>query len=277
MLTGGCLCGSVRFEIDGNLGPITCCHCSQCRRASGSAYVAAASVDADAFRVTEGRELVSEFESSPRNRRAFCTRCGSQLWGRHEEYPVVRVRAGGLDGNPGGRIVAHMMMGSRADWLEQSDDAVEEFAELAPISYLLPDATIAPNRAAHARVRENVHVVQRAYDAFARRELRTILSLLHEDVEIRQSTEVPWGGAYAGHAEAAAFFGRLVHHVTSVVSVERYIDAGDHVVAIGRTRGTANATGKAFDVPISHVWTLQDGLVTKIEYFIDGPTMLAAL
>ena len=277
MLTGGCLCGSVRFEIDGVLGPITCCHCSRCRRASGSAYVAAAAVDEGCFRVTEGRDLVSEFESSPHNRRAFCTRCGSQLWGRHDEFPVVRVRAGGLDDDPGGRIAAHFMMGSRAEWLEMGDEAVEEFSELPPISYLLPDATIAPRHAAHVRHRENVELVQRVYDAFARREIRTILSALHEDVEIRQSTELPWGGTYTGHAEAAAFFGRLVHHVTSAVTVERWIDAGDHVVAIGRTRGTANATGKAFDVPISHVWTIRDRLVTAVEYYIDAPTMLAAL
>lgn len=277
MLTGGCLCGAVRFEIDGILGPITCCHCSQCRRTSGSAYVAAASVDEGCFRVTEGRDLVSEYESSPQSRRAFCTRCGSQLWGRHAAYPVVRVRAGGLDGNPGGRIAAHTMMGSRAAWLEESDDAVEEFSEMPPISYILPDATIAPRRAAHERTRENVRIVQRAYEAFARRELRTILGLLHEDVAIHQSPELPWGGDYVGHAEAAAFFGKLVHNVTSTVTVERFVDAGEHVVAIGRTRGTANATGKSFDVPVAHVWTIRDGLVVRIEYHIDHPTMQAAL
>ena len=277
MLTGGCLCGTVRFEIDGALGPITCCHCSRCRRASGSAYVAAASVDATSFRVTAGDECVAEYESSPRNRRAFCTRCGSQLWGRHDDYPVVRVRAGGIDQDPGTRIAAHMMMSSRAEWLEDADDAVEEFAELAPVSYLLPDATIAPRRAAQQRARTNVEVVQRLYEAFARREIRTILRLLHEDVEIFQSSEIPWGGRYTGHAEAAAFFGKLVQHVTSTVTVERYVDAGDHVVAIGRSRGTVNTTGKAFDVPVAHVWTIQDGLVTRVEYYIDAPTMLAAL
>jgi ketosteroid isomerase-like protein len=277
MLTGGCLCGTVRFEIDGTLGPITCCHCSRCRRASGSAFVAAASVDRECFRVTAGEDAVSEYQSSPSNRRAFCTKCGSQLWGRHDDYPVVRVRAGGLDDDPGSRVVAHVMMGSKADWLEDGDDAVEEFSEMPPISYILPDATIAPRRAAQTRTRDNVNLVQRAYDAFARRELRAILGLLHEDVEIHQSSELPWGGDYTGHAEAAAFFGKLVQNVTSAVTLERFIDAGEHVVALGRTRGTANATGKSFDVPVAHVWTIRDGLVTRIEYHIDHPTMLAAL
>lgn len=277
MLTGGCLCGAVRFEIDGTLGPITCCHCSRCRRASGSAFTTAGSVDRDCFRVTSGSDLVAEYASSPHYRRAFCTRCGSQLWGRPDEYPVLLVRAGGLDEDPGTRIVAHIMMGSKAAWLEADDDAVEEFAELPPISYILPDATIGPRRAAPARARDNVRIVQRAYEAFARRELRTILGLLHEDVAIHQSHELPWGGEYVGHAEAAAFFGKLVHNVTSAVTVERFVDAGDRVVAVGHTRGTANATGKAFDVPVAHVWTISEGLVTRVEYYIDHPTMQAAL
>jgi ketosteroid isomerase-like protein len=275
MLTGGCLCGAVRFEIDGAVGPITCCHCSKCRRASGSAFVTAASVDAAAFRVTAGDNLVGDFESSPQNHRAFCTRCGSQLWGRHDEYPIVRVRAGGLDDDPGSRVAAHMMMSSKAEWLEDGDDAVEEFAELAPISYFLPDATIAPRRA--QRARPNVEVVQRAYEAFARRELRTILGLFSEDVEILQASEIPWGGRYEGHAGAAAFFGTLIGAITSAVTFERFIDAGDQVIAIGRTRGTVNATGAAFDVPVAHVWTVHEGLITRVEYYIDDPTMLRAL
>jgi ketosteroid isomerase-like protein len=275
MPTGGCLCGAVRFEIDGSLGPITCCHCSRCRRASGSAFAAAASVDVDCFHVIAGEDLVGHFESSPQNRRAFCTRCGSQLWSRHAEQPVVRVRAGGLDDDPGTRVAAHFMMDSRADWLEDGDEAIEEFAEMPPISYFLPDATVVPKRARQPR--PTVQVVQRAYEAFARRDVRAVLRLLHEDVELVQSPEVPWGGRYAGHAEAAAFFGKLVQTITSALTLERFVDAGDQVVAIGRTRGTVNATGRSFDVPIAHVWTVQDGLVTRVEYYIDDPTMLAAL
>jgi ketosteroid isomerase-like protein len=274
MLTGGCLCGTVRFEIDGSIGPITCCHCSRCRRASGSGYTAAAAVDADAFRVIAGADEVIEYESSPHNRRAFCSRCGSQLYGRHDDYSVVRVRAGGLDDDPGSRVAAHFMMDSKAPWLEGDDD-VEEFAEFPPISYLLPDATVSKPRPPAER--PNVGIVKQAYDAFARRDIRTILRLLDPDVEIVQASEIPWGGTYTGHAEAAAFFGKLVRTITSAVTFERFIDAGDHVVAIGRTRGTVNATGKGFDVPVAHVWTVRDHLIARVEYYIDDPAMLAAL
>ncbi len=274
MVTGGCLCGTVRFEIDGALGPITCCHCSRCRRASGSGFTAAASVEAASFHVVSGADQIIEYESSPLNRRAFCARCGSQLYGRHDEHAIIRVRAGGLDDDPGSRVAAHFMVESKAPWL-QEDDGVEEFAEFPPISYLLPDATLARPRPRPER--PNVALVKGAYEAFGRRDLRNILRVLDPEVEIVQADEIPWGGRYVGHAEAAAFFGKLTRTITSSVSVDRFVDAGDHVVAIGHTRGRVNDGGAAFDVPVAHVWTIRDGLVTRIEYYIDDPTMLAAL
>jgi hypothetical protein len=58
MLKGHCLCGSVRYEIEGRLGPIVYCHCSMCRRASGSVGATNASVRAEEFRIVSGAELV---------------------------------------------------------------------------------------------------------------------------------------------------------------------------------------------------------------------------
>jgi ketosteroid isomerase-like protein len=221
-----------------------------------------------------GADRVTEYESSPHNRRAFCSSCGSQLYGRLEDHKIVRVRAGGLDDDPGTRVAAHFMMDSKAPWLEGAE-AVEEFAEFPPISYFLPDATVTRPRAPAPR--PTVETVQRAYEAFGRRDLRAVLRLCDPDVEIVQASEIPWGGRYVGHAEAAAFFGKLVRTITSTIALERFVDAGEQVVAIGRTRGTVNATGQTFDVPLAHVWTIRDGLVARVEYYIDDPTMLTAL
>ena len=91
------------------------------------------------------------------------------------------------------------------------------------------------------------------YDAFARRDGPAIFARLHPDVEFRQTELLPWGGHYRGHEAAREFFTRLREAIDSAVTVERLIDAGDHVVAIGRTRGRALASGTAFDVPIAHV------------------------
>ena len=55
MITGKCLCGKVRYEINGRLGPVVYCHCSMCRRATGSAFATNASVRAN----NRGRSLMS--------------------------------------------------------------------------------------------------------------------------------------------------------------------------------------------------------------------------
>ena len=125
--------------------------------------------------------------------------------------------------------------------------------------------------------RPNVEIVSRIYDALKQRDIPTAFELLSPQVEIVQSEEVPWGGTYRGHEEALRFFTKLVETITSAVTFDRLIDAGDHVVAIGRTQGTVNQNGASFDVPIAHVWTLRDGVVTRVLYCIDNPTMTAAL
>ena len=125
--------------------------------------------------------------------------------------------------------------------------------------------------------RPNVALVRSIYDAFARRDIPTVLALFADDIAIDQSREVPWGGSYRGREEAMQFFAGLIQHITSKVALERFIDAGTDVVAIGRTQGTVNASGRAFDVPVAHLWHLREGKVQRIHFCIDNPTMRAAL
>jgi len=140
MLTGGCLCGAVRFEIAGTLGPIIYCHCSMCRRATGSAFATNASVLASAFRIVAGASSITEYESSAGSVRAFCARCGSPLYGRMEAYPFLRrVRLGTLDGDPGGRSVANIWVGSKAEWFTIAD-GLEPFEAEPPDAYGAPGA-----------------------------------------------------------------------------------------------------------------------------------------
>jgi hypothetical protein len=82
MVEGQCLCGAVRFEIDGPLGDVRLCYCTNCRRASGSAFSANARVPIGKYRLLSGQELVSEYESSPGVFRAFCSRCGAPVHAR---------------------------------------------------------------------------------------------------------------------------------------------------------------------------------------------------
>jgi uncharacterized protein len=122
-----------------------------------------------------------------------------------------------------------------------------------------------------------VRIVREMYDAFARRDAAAVLERLHADVEIRQTELVPWGGHYQGHAGAREFFGRVLGAIDSTVTVERLIDAGDHVAAVGRTRGRTRGAGAAFDVAVVHVWTVRDTLIAGLEVYIDTPAMREAL
>jgi ketosteroid isomerase-like protein len=120
-------------------------------------------------------------------------------------------------------------------------------------------------------------IVEQVYSAFARRELPRIFEAFAESVEILQSPELPWGGFYRGHDDAREFFSSLTKAISSSVTIEQMIKAGDRVVALGRTRGKVHATGASFDAPFAHVWTVRGGLVIRAEFYVDHPTIERAL
>lgn len=119
--------------------------------------------------------------------------------------------------------------------------------------------------------------IEELYRAQQKRDLRSILMLMSPDIEIIQSTELPWGGNYLGHDGVKKFLTTLTEHVESQVHVERLIDAGDKIAAVGRVKGKARKTNLEFDVPLVHIWTFNEGQVIRFEPYIDNATMLAAL
>jgi hypothetical protein len=122
VLKGSCLCGKIRYEVSGPLGPVVYCHCSQCRKASGSSFATNASIAVDHFRITRGAGLLRDYESSQGVKRCFCAECGSAIIKRVESSPdSVRLRLGTLDGDPGVKPVAHIFVGSRAPWTALTD------------------------------------------------------------------------------------------------------------------------------------------------------------
>ena len=132
MLEGSCLCGAVRYEIDGELGPIVCCHCSMCRKAQGSAFAANAPVLASRFRLVAGVEALRAYRSSPGKERCFCATCGSPIFSRREASPdVLRIRIGTLDSRIAVGPAAHIHVASKAEWYEIRDD-LPRHPELEP-------------------------------------------------------------------------------------------------------------------------------------------------
>jgi hypothetical protein len=129
-LTGRCLCGAVAFRITGPLGPVVYCHCSQCRRATGTAFAANANVARSALAFLSGADGLTEYESSPGKFRAFCSRCGSPIYSRTDADPAhVRIRLGTLDQDPGARAVLHIWVAAKAPWYDITD-SLPQIAEV---------------------------------------------------------------------------------------------------------------------------------------------------
>ena len=122
MIRGSCLCGRVRYEIRGTLGPMTHCHCSQCRKAHGAAFGTYARVSYADFRLLTGEDDVASYRSSSDVLRTFCKRCGSTLQFIRESKPDgFYLAIGGLDDDPGSRPSHHIFVGSKAPWFEITD------------------------------------------------------------------------------------------------------------------------------------------------------------
>jgi hypothetical protein len=132
MLKGSCLCGSVRYEIDGLLDAALNCHCSMCRKAHGAAFRSRARIRAKDFRWVSGEAMITWFESSPGNHRGFCSRCGSPLLSRFDFRPdEYGLPLGCLDTDPGVRPAMHVFVDSKAPWFEITD-ALPRFQEFPP-------------------------------------------------------------------------------------------------------------------------------------------------
>ena len=122
MNQGHCLCGKIRYEVRGAIGPIVLCHCSECRRAQGSAFAANAQIRTEDFVLLTGAEQIKEYQDSPDKLRAFCRNCGSPIYSHRPSRPeVLRLRLGTLETPLATRPVAHIFATSKADWDEITD------------------------------------------------------------------------------------------------------------------------------------------------------------
>ncbi len=119
-LQGGCLCGSVRYEVNGPLTDVGNCHCSMCRRFHGAAFATYAKVSAGHFHWLQGQDLLAVYETSPGIGWAFCKVCGASL-GLPGDGKLSYLTVGTLDSDPGVRPTYHMFVGSKAAWHEITD------------------------------------------------------------------------------------------------------------------------------------------------------------
>jgi hypothetical protein len=134
-LTGGCLCGGVRYEIDQPLTGAGYCHCKRCQRRTGTAASLNASIVPGTMQIVQGQELVRAYEPDGGWPKAFCSACGSALWSVNPENPDVKgVRLGTFDEDPGIRPQWHQFVTYAASWEPIPDDGLPRYPEGRPRS-----------------------------------------------------------------------------------------------------------------------------------------------
>jgi len=132
-LTGGCLCGGVRYEVTEPLVSAGYCHCKRCQRRTGSAASVSAGIAPGSLRILSGDDLIRSFEPPDGFAKVFCSACGSSLWSRHPEDPdVISIRLGTFDADPGIRPAYRQFVAYAAPWEPIPDDGLPRFPERRP-------------------------------------------------------------------------------------------------------------------------------------------------
>jgi len=133
-LTGGCLCGRVRYEVTEPLVSAGYCHCKRCQRRTGTAASFSVRIVPGSLRILSGEELIHSFEPPDGFAKVFCSDCGSALWSRNPEDPdVISIRLGTFDEDPGIRPSYRQFVAYAAAWEPIPDDGLPRYDERRPV------------------------------------------------------------------------------------------------------------------------------------------------
>ena len=121
ILTGRCSCGTVQYAVEDAFEYALNCHCSRCRRATGSAFKAFGGIRRSQLSVVQGQgQLLTVGDELTHDAR--CGRCGSLLYSQVRQGQYAHVTLGTLDDRPSLAPTAHIFVGSKAPWFTITDD-----------------------------------------------------------------------------------------------------------------------------------------------------------
>jgi len=130
MINGSCLCGEVKYGVSGEMGDITHCHCTSCRKAHGAAFPSVTAVKIKNFNILSGEKLLRSYKSTPNKRRYFCSNCGSHIYAHRKSQEHYIVRLGTLDDDPVIKPVNHIWVSLKAPWYDiETDCKLKKFEE----------------------------------------------------------------------------------------------------------------------------------------------------
>ncbi len=123
-ISGACVCGAVRYSVQGPFLAFQYCHCSRCRKATGSAHAANLFVSVDQLRWEAGEEHAKRFDLPEAKywSRCFCDVCGSGVPWLTRTGKAFLVPAGTLDVDPGMKPTRNIFFGSRAPWFVHASE-----------------------------------------------------------------------------------------------------------------------------------------------------------
>lgn len=125
-LTGSCLCGAIRYTATGQAQRFYHCHCSRCRKASGTGHASNLFLKGR-LSWESGEDLLRTYKlpEAERFTNTFCQTCGARMPRFIEDFDVVFIPAGSLDDEPEISPQARIFCGSRAEWSCDSAELVE--------------------------------------------------------------------------------------------------------------------------------------------------------
>ena len=120
-LSGSCFCRSVRYEVADAFRYAMICHCSNCRRTTGSAFKPFAGIEREKLVLSEGADKLMIYGDDKANDTHCCV-CGSLLFSVVRDGAFVHVAMGTLVDAPSIRPTRHIFVGSKAPWFTITDD-----------------------------------------------------------------------------------------------------------------------------------------------------------
>ena len=121
ILAGKCFCGAVQYEVADAFLYAMNCHCSNCRRTTGSAFKPFAGIEREKLAVTQGADGQLIY-GGDKAHDAHCGKCGSLLYSTVRDGAYVHVAMGSLVDSPSIRPTHHIFVGSKAPWFTITDD-----------------------------------------------------------------------------------------------------------------------------------------------------------
>lgn len=135
MLSGTCLCGLVKYEVKSQPTIMNLCHCSMCRKVTGSTYGTFIHIGTNDFDWISGENEITQYESSQDEFRAFCKICGSNVPVIDIDSKSVCIPAGTLDDDPRVKPIVQIFAGSKAPWHDIAKEPIA-FDEFEPDDFL---------------------------------------------------------------------------------------------------------------------------------------------